>query len=141
MLDINGFREINSKFGHSGGDQYLRDVATLLKKTFRGSDTVLRLGSDEFMVILPETSNKQALRAAERLSWETRWWNQAGHAQYELSLSCGVATYRDGMDIKKVLDLADKDMYQTKIELQGNSTTEPASFADGNTGIATSDEN
>src|SRR5437588_5555930 len=141
MLDINGFREINSKFGHSGGDQYLRDVATLLKKTFRGSDTVLRLGGDEFMVILPETSNKQALRAAERLSWETRWWNQAGHAQYELSLSCGVATYRDGMDIKKVLDLADKDMYQTKLELQGNSTSEPASFADGNTGITTSDEN
>jgi diguanylate cyclase (GGDEF)-like protein len=141
MLDINGFKEINSKFGHSGGDQYLRDVATLLKKTFRGSDTVLRLGGDEFMVILPETSNKQALRAAERLSWETRWWNQAGHAQYELSLSCGVATYRDGMDIKQVLDLADRDMYQTKIELQGNSTSGPASLADGNTGIATSDEN
>jgi diguanylate cyclase (GGDEF)-like protein len=140
MLDINGFRDINSKFGHSGGDQYLRDVATLLKKTFRGSDTVLRLGGDEFMVILPETSNKQALRAAERLSWETRWWNQAGHAQYELSLSCGVATYRDGMEIKQVLDLADRDMYQTKIELQGNSSSGPASVAEGDTGISTSDQ-
>src|SRR5436305_11866621 len=141
MLDINGFKEINSKFGHSGGDQYLRDVATLLKKTFRGSDTVLRLGGDEFMVILPETSNKQALRAAERLNWETRWWNQAGHAQYELSLSCGVATYREGMDIKQVLDLADKDMYQTKIELQGNSSSAPTSVAEGDSGIATADEN
>jgi diguanylate cyclase (GGDEF)-like protein len=141
MLDINGFKDINSKFGHSGGDQYLRDVATLLKKTFRGSDTVLRLGGDEFMVILPETSNKQALRAAERLNWETRWWNQAGHAQYELSLSCGVATYREGMDIKQVLDLADKDMYQTKIELQGNSSSAPTSVAEGDSGIATADEN
>jgi diguanylate cyclase (GGDEF)-like protein len=140
MLDINGFKEINSKFGHSGGDQYLRDVATLLKKTFRGSDTVLRLGGDEFMVILPETSNKQALRAAERLTWETRWWNQAGHAQYELSLSSGVATYRDGMDIKQAMDLADRDMYQTKIELQGNSSSAPTSLADGDSGIATSDE-
>jgi diguanylate cyclase (GGDEF)-like protein len=140
MLDINGFKEINSKFGHSGGDQYLRDVATLLKKTFRGSDTVLRLGGDEFMVILPETSNKQALRAAERLTWETRWWNQAGHAQYELSLSSGVATYRDGMDIKQAMDLADRDMYQTKIELQGNSSSASTSLAEGDSGIATSDE-
>jgi PleD family two-component response regulator len=82
MLDVDGFKDINTKFGHFAGDQYLRDVATLLKKTFRGSDTVLRLGGDEFLVILPETSNKQAQRAAERLLWETRWWNQAGHAKY-----------------------------------------------------------
>lgn len=118
MLDVDGFKDINTRFGHFAGDQYLRDVATLLKKTFRGSDTVLRLGGDEFLVILPETSNKQAQRAAERLLWETRWWNQAGHAKYELAFSCGVATYRKGMDIKEVLDLADRDMYRAKREKQ-----------------------
>lgn len=118
ILDVDGFKDINTRFGHFGGDQYLRDVATLLKKTFRGSDTVLRLGGDEFLIILPETSNKQAVRAAERLTWETRWWNQAGHAKYELSFSCGVATYRKGMDMKEVLDIADKDMYRVKLERQ-----------------------
>lgn len=118
MLDVDGFKDINTKFGHFSGDQYLRDVATLLKKTFRGSDTVLRLGGDEFLIILPETSNKQANRAAERLLWETRWWNQAGHAKYELSFSCGVATYQKGMDLKEVLELADRDMYRAKRERQ-----------------------
>lgn len=122
MLDIDGFKDINTRFGHSGGDQYLRDVATLLKKTFRGSDTVLRIGGDEFLVVLPETSNKQALRAAERLTWETRWWNQAGHAEYEISLSCGVATYQDGMDMKKLLDAVDSDMYRSKMVRQGCDT-------------------
>lgn len=116
VLDVDGFKDINTRFGHAGGDQYLRDVATLLKKTFRGSDTVLRLGGDEFLVVLPETSNRQAERAAERLLWETRWWNQAGHAKYQLSFSCGVATYRKGMDAKELLDLADKDMYRAKME-------------------------
>ena len=116
ILDVNGFKDVNTRFGHFGGDQYLRDVATLLKKTFRGSDTVLRLGGDEFLIILPETSHKQAVRASERLTWETRWWNQAGHAKYELSFSCGVATYRKGMDMKEVLDAADKDMYRVKLE-------------------------
>jgi diguanylate cyclase (GGDEF)-like protein len=118
MLDVDGFKDINTRFGHFAGDQYLRDVATLLKKTFRGSDTVLRLGGDEFLVILPETSIKQAQRAAERLLWETRWWNQAGHAKYELAFSCGVATYRKGMDVKEVLELADRDMYRAKREKQ-----------------------
>jgi diguanylate cyclase (GGDEF)-like protein len=123
MLDVDSFKDINTKFGHFAGDQYLRDVATLLKKTFRGSDTVLRLGGDEFLVILPETSEKQAQRAAERLLWETRWWNQAGHAKYDLAFSCGVATYRKGMDIKEVLELADRDMYRAKREKQTSSPT------------------
>lgn len=128
MLDIDDFKEINTTFGHFGGDQYLRDVATLLKKTFRGSDTVLRLGGDEFLIVLPETSNRQALRAAERLGWETRWWNQAGHARYEISLSRGVATYRTGMDLKQVLEQADQDMYRTKMERQLSGS---AVIADG----------
>jgi diguanylate cyclase (GGDEF)-like protein len=126
ILDVDGFKDINTKFGHFGGDQYLRDVATLLKKTFRGSDTVLRLGGDEFLIILPETSNKQAVRAAERLTWETRWWNQAGHAKYELAFSCGVATYRKGMDMKEVLDTADKDMYRVKLERQAMQPPAPS---------------
>ena len=136
MLDIDDFKEINTKFGHFGGDQYLRDVATLLKKTFRGSDTVLRLGGDEFLVILPETSNKQAQRAAERLGWETRWWNQAGHARYEISLSCGVATYRNGMDVKQVLEQADKDMYRAKMERQQGTKS---SHIDGESELESSD--
>ena len=130
MLDVDGFKDINTKFGHFAGDQYLRDVATLLKKTFRGSDTVLRLGGDEFLVILPETSNKQAQRAAERLLWETRWWNQAGHAKYELAFSCGVATYHKGMDIKEVLELADRDMYRSKREKQASATAENDAWID-----------
>jgi len=140
ILDVDGFKDINTKFGHFLGDQYLRDIATLLKKTFRGSDTVLRLGGDEFLILLPETSNKQAMRAAERLSWETRWWNQAGHAKYELSFSCGVATYRKGMDMKDALEVADREMYRVKVERQ--AVRPPASeswmLEDGGESIARS---
>ena len=144
MLDVDGFKDINTKFGHFVGDQYLRDVATLLKKTFRGSDTVLRLGGDEFLVILPETSIKQAQRAAERLLWETRWWNQAGHAKYDLAFSCGVATYRKGMDIKEVLELADRDMYRAKREKQAASTKGSETWVEAaesrSSGVRTSSE-
>lgn len=114
VIDVDNFKDVNTRFGHFGGDQYLRDLATLLKKTLRGSDTVVRLGGDEFLVILPETGNKQAYRAAERLQWEVKWWNQASSAAYQLAFSCGVATYKQGMDIEEVLHIADKNMYGAK---------------------------
>lgn len=114
MIDINNFKEINTTFGHLGGDQYLRDLANLLKKTLRGSDTVVRLGGDEFLVVLPETGTAQAHRAVERLTWEAQWWSQAAQAPYRLSFSLGVATYQKGMDIEDVMKLADKDMYKNK---------------------------
>ncbi|MBV9438086.1 MAG: GGDEF domain-containing protein [Acidobacteria bacterium] len=116
LIDINEFKQINSAYGHLGGDQYLRDLANLLKKTLRGSDTVVRIGGDEFLVLLPETGNAQAHRAAERLQWEARWWNQASRASYKLSFSIGVATYQDGMTVEEAMNLADKDMYRNKHE-------------------------
>lgn len=116
VIDVDNFKEVNTALGHFGGDQYLRDLAALLKKTFRGSDTVLRLGGDEFLIVLPETGSAQAHRAAERLKWEANWWNQATEASYRISFSCGVATYQQGMDIQDVLRLADIDMYRSKRE-------------------------
>jgi len=116
LIDINNFKDINSNYGHVGGDQYLRDLANLLKKTLRGSDTVIRLGGDEFLVILPETGDAQARRASERLKWEAQWWNQATQASYRLSFSVGMATYQNGMDMEELMSLADKDMYKNKRE-------------------------
>jgi len=135
LIDINGFKEINTKFGHMGGDQYLRDLANLLKKTLRGSDTVVRLGGDEFVVILPETGKAQAHRAAERLQWEAKWWNQATQASYQLSFSCGVATYQEGMDVEQVMRLADKEMYRNKRE-QKSCSTPSLSFPEGCSPVA-----
>jgi diguanylate cyclase (GGDEF)-like protein len=116
IIDLDDFKEINTRLGHFGGDQYLRDFTSLLKKTFRGSDTVLRMGGDEFLIILPETGNPQAYRAAERLQWETKWWNQAGQANYQISFSCGIGTFKPGMDVHEILKLADEDLYRVKKE-------------------------
>jgi diguanylate cyclase (GGDEF)-like protein len=116
LIDINNFKDINTNYGHVGGDQYLRDLANLLKKTLRGSDTVIRLGGDEFLVILPETGDAQARRASERLKWEAQWWNQATKVSYRLSFSVGMATYQNGMDVEELMSLADKDMYKNKRE-------------------------
>src|ERR1700726_1968011 len=58
MMDLDGFKEINDTFGHHGGDEVLRHVATRLKAQLRESDTVARLGGDEFAIILPGVADE-----------------------------------------------------------------------------------
>lgn len=115
VIDVDNFKSVNTRFGHFVGDRLLNDVARLLVETFRRSDTVIRYGGDEFVVILPDTSEQQAGRACERLLAKVDGWNREhslpGHS---LSLSCGLSTYRKGADVKDLLEAADKRMYLDK---------------------------
>src|SRR5438046_661045 len=67
MIDLDGFKSINDKFGHRIGDQVLTDVSTLITQGIRSSDIVARYGGDEFAIILPETTLEEAFMLAERL--------------------------------------------------------------------------
>jgi diguanylate cyclase (GGDEF)-like protein/PAS domain S-box-containing protein len=68
MMDIDGFKLVNDRFGHMVGDEVLRSVATLLRETLRSTDVVGRYGGDEFMAILTETDPVGARNAAERIA-------------------------------------------------------------------------
>jgi diguanylate cyclase (GGDEF)-like protein len=115
MIDVDNFREVNSRFGHQHGDLILVEIAKLLKSTFRGSDSIVRYGGDEFLVILPDTSERQAQRTVQRLVSAVEGWNAAGNLPgYRMSLSCGVATYQRGMNLQQIIDLADERMYADK---------------------------
>lgn len=115
MIDVDNFREVNRRFGHQHGDLILVEIAKLLKSTFRGSDSVVRHGGDEFIVILPDTDERQAQLAVRRLVSAVDAWNAGGNVPgYRMSLSCGIATYQRGMDLQQVIDLADRRMYADK---------------------------
>jgi diguanylate cyclase (GGDEF)-like protein len=68
VLDLDGFKSVNDRFGHAAGDEVLREVARQLTRTCRDQDTVVRQGGDEFCVLAPETGWREADRLAERLS-------------------------------------------------------------------------
>jgi len=124
MIDVDNFREVNSRFGHQHGDLILAEIAKLLKSTFRGSDTIVRYGGDEFLVILPDTDERQAQLAVQRLVNAVDAWNAAGNGPgYRMSLSCGVATYQRGMDLQQIIDLADERMYADKPAKASQSRT------------------
>ncbi|MCM5679312.1 GGDEF domain-containing protein [Schlegelella sp. S2-27] len=116
LLDVDHFKSVNDTHGHAAGDQALRAVAEVLKRTARTSDTVGRLGGEEFCVVLPETAETGARALAERarvaLKDEAIVFEQR---QIRLTASFGVATCTDPQeDWAALLKRADVALYRAK---------------------------
>ena len=123
LIDVDHFKEVNTRFGHLSGDVVLTEVAILLKSSVRGSDAVVRYGGDEFLVILADTSADAANNVLGRIRDYVSDWNHAGHLKnFELSLSIGVSQWKSGQTLDQVLDAADHDMYESK-RAKGTSTS------------------
>ena len=67
MVDIDHFKSINDRFGHAAGDIVLSALADRVRQNFRGEDLIARIGGEEFLIAMPDTSSEQAEMAAERL--------------------------------------------------------------------------
>jgi diguanylate cyclase (GGDEF)-like protein len=112
MLDLDGFKALNDRFGHGAGDELLRDVAGALRDAARRQDTVARLGGDEFCVLAPETALAGGERLAARLTTAIASAT-AGLAQ--VGASAGVATWPDdGETAAEVLRAADVRQMEAK---------------------------
>jgi diguanylate cyclase (GGDEF)-like protein len=112
MLDLDGFKPLNDRFGHAAGDELLCDVATALTRAMRAQDTVARLGGDEFCVLAPETDGPHTLPLARRIS-ETVAEATAGVET--LSASVGVAIFpEDGVSATALLHAADERLLSAK---------------------------
>jgi diguanylate cyclase (GGDEF)-like protein len=105
MIDLDGFKLVNDRFGHHAGDELLRDVADALGEAVRDQDTVARLGGDEFCVLAPETGRAGGDHLAERIRSSV---GRVTTGLDTLSASVGVAVWPDdGKTPLEVLDAAD----------------------------------
>jgi diguanylate cyclase (GGDEF)-like protein len=123
MIDVDFFREINSRFGHTTGDFVLLEVATILRSAVRGSDAVVRYGGDEFMVLLADAPLTDVEVVLSRIHRFVQDWNQAGHLKdFKLALSVGAAQWAPGKTFDEIMNEADQHMYADKARSkQGNS--------------------
>ena len=116
MIDVNGFKRINDRFGHQTGDKVLQKVAQLLHAQVRETDIIVRYGGDEFLVMLIET-NGQTEAVKERIqdALAQRNWAQ-DIVESPITLSVGAAHWNPSDDepIEQVLARADKRMYAAK---------------------------
>jgi len=112
VLDLDGFKGVNDRFGHAAGDEVLREVGAALARTVRDQDTAVRQGGDEFCVLAPESGREDAARLAERLQHGV----EAAVTGLEgLSASFGAAIYpEDGETAAAVLEAADVAAMEAK---------------------------
>jgi diguanylate cyclase (GGDEF)-like protein len=115
VADLDGFKQINDRFGHLEGNRVLRLFAQLLKETSREYDYVARMGGDEFVVIAPGLTPEAAARKAEQMRELAKQAGKDICNEDILSLSVGKSVYpEDGMDAERILSEADKRMYLQK---------------------------
>jgi len=112
LIDLDQFKQYNDTKGHLAGDLLLKQIASTLKESMRGSDMVARYGGDEFVVILPETGKQGAVFGCERLREKVQ--EKFGP---DITASIGVATFPDDAVLKKaLLEKADSALYRAKRE-------------------------
>ncbi|MEN3027848.1 MAG: diguanylate cyclase [Aquificaceae bacterium] len=112
MFDIDNFKALNDTYGHLMGDKVLKETVRVAKKTLRRSDILGRWGGEEFMVLLPMTSEPYA--PAEKIRHEIEAY---GHRHnLKITVSLGATTYRKGDTIESMLLRVDEALYRAKAQ-------------------------
>jgi diguanylate cyclase (GGDEF)-like protein len=114
-LDLDGFKEINDKYGHAMGDAVLIAVAGRLRDSVRDVDFLCRIGGDEFVILLPAISPAEAATIARRIIARISEPFEVGEAAVHVGISIGsAATPDDGVAADELLRSADWAMYEAK---------------------------
>jgi diguanylate cyclase (GGDEF)-like protein len=116
-IELNGFNAISSKYGALEGDKVLVEFARILKTVFRGADLTFRQGGEEFLIMMPDTTEEQADSPVQRILREVDQWNLASKKGYEVSFNWALAPYVTGSDAEDVLRTVDRKMYSKKHNL------------------------
>ena len=121
FFDLDKFKPVNDSYGHAIGDLLLQQVATRLRATLRASDTLARVGGDEFVVLLPRLSDAgDAKKVAEDILRELNRPFMTEGFSLHISASLGVAVFPEcAADADTLLRCADAAMYQAKLQGRG----------------------
>lgn len=118
MIDLDYFKRYNDLCGHNKGDELLKGIAALLKENINPSDILCRYGGDEFCVILPETTQKQASDIANKLRetiYNSDWLGQEYLPGRKMTISVGVSTLNDSNEnCNDFIGTADRALYRAK---------------------------
>jgi diguanylate cyclase (GGDEF)-like protein len=115
MFDLDGFKTVNDTWGHAAGDAVLTMVARRSRQSVRASDTVGRMGGDEFLAILPEATREGALQVAEKLREALGQPYLLGGPVAHMGVSVGVSHFGEhGTDADTLQRAADAALYEAK---------------------------
>jgi diguanylate cyclase (GGDEF)-like protein len=116
IFDLDFFKDINDEHGHLAGDEVLRTISQIAQKRVRGSDTLARIGGEEFALILPGTPVEEAWQLADDIRASVADTSfEIGGKTHRITLSGGVAGWRHDMaHSRQLLQAADHQLYEAK---------------------------
>lgn len=122
MVDVNGLKEVNDQLGHAYGDECIKLVADILKKSIRETDDIFRYGGDEFVIIVNGVSDRDNQIIWKRIAKNIDDENSKHEHPFVISVSHGmvVSTEFENLTIKNMITLADERMYNEKREVKKN---------------------
>lgn len=113
--DLDNLKKVNDNYGHLKGDQYIKKAANIIKNLLREEDIIARVGGDEFVILLPETSKIEAEKISNRIEKKVYQQNLKIDLPVELKISLGSSTSNNkDEDLYDCYEKADKKMYQNK---------------------------
>lgn len=111
VIDIDHFKHINDTYGHTKGDDILKELAQLITNAFRSEDLIIRYGGEEFVIIMADSSEKNALKKADALRAKVENNYIKG---IKITISVGVASTIKNSNFKTLFNQADKALYHAK---------------------------
>ena len=117
LVDIDDFKKLNDTYGHQAGDEVLQEIAHILRSVSRETDIVARFGGEEFIIILPNTSEEEAVALAGRLikAVQQTWIAINATEKVNITVSGGLASYpQNASSAKALINAADNAMYAAK---------------------------
>lgn len=115
VIDSDNFKSVNDNFGHAVGDEVIKYLGSVIKRTFRDSDIKGRFGGDEFVVFMKNTTKEATAIRASQLNEAIRKPYLKNGNEIKLSCSIGVSFYpKDGMDYEALFQASDDALYKAK---------------------------
>ncbi len=115
MIDLDLFKIVNDSYGHATGDRVLKSLAFLFKQRLRSTDTIGRIGGEEFAILLPDTDEKTTKNLMTDLcEGFARVRHYSGDQEFSVTFSCGIACYPDQDNPDSLSEAADAALYTAK---------------------------
>lgn len=115
LLDIDYFKAVNDTYGHPVGDQVIKSLARLLQQRLRRTDLLGRYGGEEFVIILPDTSEAVAAAIIDELrEYFATIQHRSAITEFTVTFSCGVASFPQFSEVSQITEAADQALYAAK---------------------------
>lgn len=116
LIDLDYFKSINDKYGHSVGDEALIDAALIIQSSVPEKADAIRFAGDEFIVIIHNSSEEEINETAENIKRAVKDFNENGQKIYKLSFSIGSSIFTSGSSVDEFFSRMDENMYSEKRE-------------------------